>query len=60
MDQPDSQTGGLIISDFFLITMLTTLSKVVLLCLLYNFDVVTKGKNPMIKKLQSSKVEPIL
>jgi hypothetical protein len=41
MDQPDSQTWGLIISDFFLITMLTTLSKVVLLCLLYNFDVVT-------------------
>jgi hypothetical protein len=32
MDQPDSQTSGLIISDFFLITMLSFLSKVVLLC----------------------------
>jgi len=32
MDQPDSQTWGLIISDFFLITMLSFLSKVVLLC----------------------------
>jgi hypothetical protein len=31
----------LIFSNFFLTTMLTLLSKVVLLCLVYNFDVVT-------------------
>jgi hypothetical protein len=32
---------SMIIFNLFLTTMLTTISKVVLLCLLYNFDVVT-------------------
>jgi hypothetical protein len=39
--QPDSLTLGLIISKLFLTTMLTTLSKVVLLWLSYKLDVVT-------------------
>jgi hypothetical protein len=34
-------TLGLFISHFSLTTMLTPLNKVVLLCFLYNFDVVT-------------------
>jgi hypothetical protein len=41
MDQPDSQTWGLIISDFFLLTMFSFLSKAILLWLVFNFDVVT-------------------
>jgi hypothetical protein len=40
-NQPDSQALSLIISGFFLTTELTLLSKVVLLSLVYSFDVVT-------------------
>jgi hypothetical protein len=39
--EPDSPTLGLIISNIFLTTILTLLSKVVLPCLVYKFDVVT-------------------
>jgi hypothetical protein len=40
-NQPDSQPLSLIISGFFLTTELTLINKVVLLSLVYNFDVVT-------------------
>ena len=59
INQPDSQSLGMIISSFSLTTMLTPLSKAVLLWLGYNFYVVTKGKNSIVWKLQGSKVEPI-
>jgi hypothetical protein len=39
--QSDSQTLDMIISNIFSTTMLTPLSKVVLLCLVYKFYVVT-------------------
>jgi hypothetical protein len=40
LNQPDSLILSMIISRFFTRTWLALLSKIVLLCLLYNFDVV--------------------
>jgi hypothetical protein len=40
LNQPDSLILGMIISRFFTRTWLALLRKIVLLCLLYNFDVV--------------------
>jgi hypothetical protein len=55
----DSPFSCQFISHFYIASMLSHLSKVILLSWLYNFDVLTQGKILMNSEIQSSKVDLI-